>query len=206
MRSIIILDIFIGTIFIIWATYSIFHKKDEDSRSQKFYRSAFTYILEVEGGYINDPKDPGGETKYGISKNAFPKLVIKNLTRSDAKKLFHTHYWLPCYDDSMSFKIALISFDSCVHLGVGEGVKILQKSLKVSIDGKIGRKTRIALNTINQEELSLRMLASRMKSYQKTINYNIYGGAWTKRLFKLAFYSHNSSGKIQNSQTSISSL
>ena len=46
-------------------------------------------VIEKEGGYVNDPDDPGGETKYGISKKAFPKEDIKNLTIVRAKDILY---------------------------------------------------------------------------------------------------------------------
>ena len=50
-------------------------------------------VLEHEGGYVNDPKDLGGETKYGITKRFYPDVDIKNLTKEQAKTIYHTDYW-----------------------------------------------------------------------------------------------------------------
>jgi hypothetical protein len=50
-------------------------------------------VLEHEGGYVNDPDDAGGETKYGIAKRWYPDVDIKNLTKEQAKKIYHTDYW-----------------------------------------------------------------------------------------------------------------
>ena len=44
------------------------------------FSEAIEIVLKHEGGYVNDPDEPGGETKYGISKRSFPKYYIKNLT------------------------------------------------------------------------------------------------------------------------------
>lgn len=54
-------------------------------------------LLVVEGGYVNDPNDPGGETKYGISKRFYPRVDIKNLTKDDAKKIFVKDYFNPYF-------------------------------------------------------------------------------------------------------------
>ena len=48
-----------------------------DLPTQDLWQLASDWILQTEGGYVNDPADPGGETKYGISKKAYPTVDIK---------------------------------------------------------------------------------------------------------------------------------
>jgi len=50
-------------------------------------------VLHHEGGYVNDPKDPGGETNFGIAKRSHPDVDIKNLTKDGAKEIYKEHYW-----------------------------------------------------------------------------------------------------------------
>ncbi len=57
------------------------------------FEHAITITLQHEGGYVNDPADPGGETRYGISKRAFPKVDIANLTINKAKAIYKAFYW-----------------------------------------------------------------------------------------------------------------
>ena len=59
-------------------------------------------VIESEGGYVNDPDDPGGETKYGISKRAYPEIVIKDLTIKQAKQIYYEDYWTPSKADQLS--------------------------------------------------------------------------------------------------------
>ena len=58
-----------------------------------FFGHAITTTLQHEGGYVNDPADPGGETRYGISKRAFPQVDVKTLTLQQAKALYKVFYW-----------------------------------------------------------------------------------------------------------------
>jgi lysozyme family protein len=53
------------------------------------------WILAVEGGYVNNPADPGGETKYGISKRAYPNIDIAKLTLDQALNIYYNAYWQP---------------------------------------------------------------------------------------------------------------
>ena len=59
-----------------------------------FYQE-IKHVLKREGGYVNDPDDPGGETKYGISKRAHPDVDIASLTPESAAEIYKDYYWLP---------------------------------------------------------------------------------------------------------------
>ena len=85
-------------------------------------------VLEHEGGYVNDPDDAGGETKYGIAKRWYPNVDIKNLTKEQAKHIYHTDYWKPAKCDSVPPKLRHIYFDMCVNFGRRGAVKVLQQA------------------------------------------------------------------------------
>ena len=100
------------------------------------FQRCITFVLEQEcrrrkdgtldDGYVNDPHDPGGETKYGISKRAYPKLDIKNLTLEDALALYYRDYWYLA-------KSSGFPLDVCVlDCAVNEGTKIATQFLQVS--------------------------------------------------------------------------
>ena len=85
-------------------------------------------VLEHEGGYVNDPKDPGGETNFGIAKRSHPDVDIKNLTKDGAKKIYKEVYWDGNKVESLSEDLRHIYFDMCVNQGRGRAVKILQQA------------------------------------------------------------------------------
>ena len=70
-------------------------------------------VLEHEGGYVNDPDDAGGETNYGIAKRWYPNVDIKNLTKEQAKKIYHTDYWRRGKCDEVPPQLRHIYFDMC---------------------------------------------------------------------------------------------
>jgi lysozyme family protein len=86
-------------------------------------------VIEKEGGYVNDPDDPGGETKYGISKKAFPKEDIKNLTIVRAKDIYYTKYWKPSKAYLIPDELQHIYFDMCVNFGIIGAGKVLQRAI-----------------------------------------------------------------------------
>lgn len=121
--------------------------------SDKRFDKEYERVLGLEGNYSNDPDDPGGETKYGISKKAHPELDIKNLTLDDAKKIYYLEYWAKINLGAVANdSIAGEMFDTGVNCGVSEAVVIAQKAINflggsVDVDGKMGPMTLNAINT-----------------------------------------------------------
>ena len=85
------------------------------------------FVLEREGGYVNNKKDPGGETNYGISKRAYPTIDIKNLRKSDAIAIYYGDYWLPSGADGLTFPLAAVHFDCAVNQGLGRAKNFLKE-------------------------------------------------------------------------------
>jgi lysozyme family protein len=116
------------------------------------FEIAIPKVIKHEGGYVNDPKDSGGETKYGISKRAYPNLDIKNLTLQNAKAIYKKDYWDRIKGDLIkSQEIAESIFDFAVNAGVKTASKMAQLVLDVKPDGIIGPKTLKALNNFNKD-------------------------------------------------------
>jgi lysozyme family protein len=93
------------------------------------FDKAVGFVLSHEGGYSNDPKDPGGETNHGISKRAYPKLDIKNLTREDAIEIYRREYWDKINGDELPSGLDLICFDTAVNAGVSRALSFKELSI-----------------------------------------------------------------------------
>jgi len=83
----------------------------------KDFDKAIKFVLKWEGGYSNDLNDPGGETKYGISKRSYPELDISKLTLKQAKEIYYQNYWLKCGCDSLPYPFNIVVFDTAVNMG-----------------------------------------------------------------------------------------
>lgn len=104
-------------------------------------------------GYVDDPLDRGGETKYGIAFNANQDVDIKALDWETAKQIYFERYWLTGHCDKLPPRIAVLHFDGCVNHGIGRAAKFLQAAVGMSTDGIIGKQT---LNAVyNQDEIEL---------------------------------------------------
>lgn len=96
-------------------------------------------------GYVNDPDDAGGETKYGIAKNYNPGVDIKNLTLQSAKKIYESKYWISSLAPKLPYPLSVIYFDAAINNGATPAAKFIQRALGVLDDGQIGPKTLAAI-------------------------------------------------------------
>ncbi len=155
------------------ADYYIGNKKESNMSSEVLteFDDIIEVVLEHEGGYVNDPKDPGGETKYGVSKRAYPDVDIKGLTIEGAKEIYKRDYWDKNKVDTVPSKLKHIYFDMAVNMGKGRAVRILQEAAngknknKIDVDGGLGPATRRALDGVELE----RVRAYRVKYYANLV-------------------------------------
>lgn len=145
------------------------------------FQQCITFILKHEGGYVNHPRDPGGETNMGIAKKFYPHVDIKNLTVSQASEIYYNDYWLKNKCDQMPLKVALVVFDSTVNQGFVAAAKILQRALKVKDDGIIGPATLAAIKKVNQLDLISEFTSYRSLYYANTRNLDAFGLGWYRR-------------------------
>ena len=158
--------------------FSRFKKKPV---SVDYFNEAVETIFKHEGGYVNIPSDPGGETKYGISKRQYPSIDILNLTKDQAKRIYRNDYWNACSCGSMPQTIALAVFDSAVNQGVRAASRMIQTAAHVKADGVIGPKTLAAINKRNPEQLLEWFMTERILRYTSTQNFAVFGRGWIRR-------------------------
>lgn len=152
-------------------------------------KSNFSACLEItlrhEGGYVNDPQDPGGETKYGISKRSHPKEDIKGMTVKRAGEIYRSEYWSPLSGDSLPAGLDLAAFDAGVNSGISRGAKWLQSALGAPADGKIGPNTIARANAMSeaaQREVIRIACRERLRFLQGLKTWGRFGKGWTRRV------------------------
>lgn len=99
---------------------------------------AINFVLTHEGGYVNHPDDPGGETHFGISKRSYPMENIREMTSTRAAQIYHDDYWLPIRGPDLSEQIAVPLLDYAVNSGVTRAIRALQATVRVKRDGRFG--------------------------------------------------------------------
>jgi lysozyme family protein len=151
------------------------------------FEHAITITLQHEGGYVNDPADPGGETRYGISKRAFPKVDIANLTINKAKAIYKAFYWERGPHLIKHPSLAAKYFDLCVNAGVSRASKWLQEASNLfgaalAIDGVVGPVTAEYINRYPHPEALLCALKGLAFNHYVNINKPRYLAGWLNRL------------------------
>lgn len=150
------------------------------------FNEAIERVLNHEGGYVNDPTDAGGETKWGISKRSYPSLDIKNLTKEQAKTIYHQDYWLKSYADKLPSDVRYIHFDTAINMGLNRAAKLLQRSIGgIAIDGIIGNQTLSNVSRTTIYKYALYRLAYYNKIIGKKNSQVKYINGWTNRVLDI---------------------
>jgi len=125
------------------------------------WETALEHLFKAEGGYVNHPDDPGGETNFGISKRSYPHLNIRALTKAQAAEIYRRDYWekIPAtLPDGMRWMV----FDAAVNHGVGRALEWLE---------------------VNHDLVSY--AATRLRFYAGLGHFDTFGRGWVRRVANL---------------------
>lgn len=139
-------------------------------------------VLAHEGGYVNHPKDPGGETNWGIAKRSYPNVDIKRLTREGAIAIYRRDFWDRVHGDKLPPEIAFQVFDAAVNHGPGNALRWLQRAAGVADDGVIGPVSLAAIRKAEPADLVLRFNAARLDFYASLTTFATFGRGWVRRV------------------------
>lgn len=146
------------------------------------FDEAFQRLIGHEGGYVNHPADPGGETKYGISKRSYPGEDIKNLTLDRAKQIYKRDFWGPAGCDTVPQGIRFDLFDMAVNSGVKAAVRTLQRAVGETPDGVLGPLTLQAIQSADQMRVAIRFNAQRLIFMASLSTWPAFGRGWANRI------------------------
>ena len=171
------------------------------------FEQAVAWLLTQEGGWVDDPRDPGGATNFGISlrfalqvgdldRDGHPDLDIdgdgqitpsdiRALPREQAIQLYRSQFWDLVRADMLPLRLAPAVFDAAVNQGRGPAVTMLQHSLGVTVDGKLGPATIAVARAANAGAVLLDYLARRALRYSTLQTFDHFGYGWMRRLFAL---------------------
>ena len=147
------------------------------------FNDAFNRLISHEGGYINNPNDPGGETKFGISKRSYPSLNIANLTLEMAKAIYLKDFWVPLGEETHP-AIKFQAFDFAVNSGIQTAIRKLQQAIGVADDGNFGPISRKTLNEMPPSAVLFLYNAKRIEFYTSLSTFSTFGKGWVRRIAK----------------------
>jgi lysozyme family protein len=141
--------------------------------------------MEHEGGYVNNPKDPGGETNFGITKTTARAEgymgSMKNMTLDTAKQIYRKKYWNPIFDE-IPFALAFQLFDVAVNSGQQRAVQWLQTILDQPPTTKITDDTKQIILNSDISKLVLLFNAHRLEYLTNLKIWDTFGKGWTRRI------------------------
>ena len=151
---------------------------------------ALKVILHHEGGYVNHPKDPGGETNLGVTKRVYEEFGgtkdMKDLTVEDVAPIYKKGYWDKMKGDDLPTGLDLCVFDFGVNAGPGRAAKYLQTMIGTVADGGIGPNTLAKLKEYVDEHGLAKSIdnyqEARQAYYEKLSTFATFGRGWTRRV------------------------
>lgn len=165
-----------------------YKSRQEVELDRERFNAAVNMVLQHEGGYVNDPEDPGGETNFGISKRSYPNLDIKHLTRDQAAEIYYRDWWARYgYGLIASDKIGQKVFDLAVNMGPDAAHKCLQRAINttspsgLTVDGKLGPMSMQALNEHPYADHLLAELKLQAIVYYLNLGRPKYLAGWVRR-------------------------
>jgi lysozyme family protein len=146
------------------------------------FETCIARVLGNEGGYVNDPADPGGETQWGISKRAYPMLDIKSLSRNSAIAIYRRDFWERISADKLPPLLQFQVLDFAVNCGIETAVRKVQSAVGVADDGHFGPVSLAAVAAMSAVALTFKFLAEELDYRRKLSGWPRYGAGWTARV------------------------
>ena len=157
---------------------------------QDNYEHCLEMILHHEGGYVNHPKDPGGETNLGVTKRVYEEWGgekdMTDLLVEDVAPIYQKNYWDRCKCDDLPSGLDLCVFDFAVNAGPSRSAKYLQKLIGTTVDGGIGPNTLKSVHNYVEEvglETAIEDYQSARQEYYEALDtFDTFGRGWTRRV------------------------
>jgi lysozyme family protein len=154
------------------------------------WQKSFELMLKSEGGYVNNPADPGGMTNLGVTKATWENWVgrasdeaeMRGLTPEKVEPLYKKKYWDAVRGDELPAGISYLCFDFAVNAGAGRSIKTLQTAVGVTPDGGFGPMTMAAVQAVEPNELIERFSQAKEDFYRSLTTFSTFGKGWLNRV------------------------
>ena len=154
------------------------------------FEQCLAKVLKHEGGYVDHPKDPGGETNLGVTKKVYEAWCIvedinqknmKDLTVDDVSPIYKMNYWLKNKCNNLPIGVDYVVFDMSVNHGVSRAAKFLQGVVGAEKDGVIGSKTIALVDKMDSGEIIDALCLEREDFYKNLSTFSTFGKGWLTR-------------------------
>jgi lysozyme family protein len=154
------------------------------------WQKSFELMLKSEGGYVNNPADPGGMTNLGVTKATWENWVgrpsdgaeMRSLTPEKVEPLYRKKFWDAVRGDELPMGLDYLVFDFAVNAGAGRSIKTLQSSVGVAADGRFGPMTLAAVQAIDPKDLIEKFSQTKEDFYRSLNTFATFGRGWLNRV------------------------
>jgi lysozyme family protein len=154
------------------------------------FEKALAAVLKSEGGFVNNPKDPGGMTNLGVTIKTWESFVGRNVTEKEMRnltpemvgKMYQQKYWNAVKADDLPEGVDYLAFDFAVNAGPGRAAKLLQQAVGVTADGAIGPATLKAVAAMQPADLIEKYSAAKESFYRSLPTFETFGKGWLRRI------------------------
>jgi lysozyme family protein len=154
------------------------------------WQKSFELMLKSEGGYVNNPVDPGGMTNLGVTKATWENWVgresdeaeMRELTPEKVEPLYKKKYWDAVRGDELPMGLDYLMFDFAVNAGAGRAIKTLQTAVGVTPDGGFGPMTMAAVQAVDPVDLIERFSQAKEDFYRSLTTFATFGKGWLNRV------------------------
>lgn len=170
---------------------------DRDTSATPLFDRALAHVLAMEGGYTNDPYDPGGPTNRGVTLATWARhrgvrlsaetraeliRTLKDISDDDLRIIYRDRYWRPSRAGDMPPGVDLMHFDASVNHGLAGAARLLQSVIGVTIDGEIGPITMAAVHRVSAKDLIASYADARRTRYRELPHFWRFGRGWLNRV------------------------
>ena len=157
---------------------------------QDNWDKSFEMVLVHEGGYVNDPRDPGGRTNLGVTQRAWEAYLNRSVTEAEmrgltpaaVKPFYKTMYWDKIKGDQLPNGVDYAAYDLAVNSGTGRAAKYLQQIAGVTADGVIGPKSIEAIKACDPEQTVQALCDMRLDFLKRLPTFETFGKGWSRRV------------------------
>lgn len=156
------------------------------------FETSTGWALIHEGGYVNNPKDPGGATNKGVTQETYDgyrdrmskqRQSVRSITMTEVMSIYKTQYWDRIFGDALPAGLDYAMYDFSINSGPSRAVKFLQEILGVKVDGVMGN---ITLGAIQRHDdisgLIQELCLKRLNWMKRLSTFKTFGKGWTRRV------------------------
>jgi lysozyme family protein len=155
------------------------------------FLDCFNETESFEGGYVDNPHDPGGATLKGVTQATYsawlahqgrPNAPVRGASNTDIQAIYRELYWNPVRGDDLYVGLDLVMVDYGWGSGPITAIEHMQRLLGVSVDGQFGSETLAAVDAKSQADFISALCTERLAFFQRLPTWKYFGPGWTNRL------------------------